>query len=248
MIKEKNIAVFNKDIESNKGYLCTTGEKISIKFCAERISEAVQSLVNMNGKNIIDIGCGDGKYTFELLKFNPNYLLGVEPADKAILVAKSKISGQKNIDFIVGDIYNVASLKKRFDIAIVRGVLHHLYEVELAVKNVCQIADEIIVVEPNGYNFILKIIEKISSYHIEHEEKSYFPHKLNRWFSQNGGKIISSTYIGLVPVFCPNFLAKIFKKIEPLVEKIFPFNMLFCAQYVVKIKINGNKNNIKNEK
>lgn len=242
MNKEKNIDSFNKDVEANNGYLYTTNETLSNKFAAGRVSEAIHSLVNLSGKNVTDIGCGDGKYTFDLLKFNPNYILGIEPADKAILIAKSKIAGQKNIDFQVGDIYNLALLKKHFDIAIIRGVLHHLYEVELAVKNVCQIADEIIVVEPNGYNFILKIIEKTSSYHIEHEEKSYFPHKLNKWFSQNGGKIISPTYIGLVPVFCPNFMAKILKKIEPLVEKISPFNMLFCAQYVVKIKINGNKN------
>lgn len=242
MTKEKNITSFNKDVESNKGYLYTTNETLSNKFAAGRVSEAIHLSVNLNGKSVIDIGCGDGKYTFEFLKFNPSYVLGVEPADKAISIAKSKIEGQKNIDFQVCDIYNLSPLKKHFDIAIIRGVLHHLYEVELAVKNVCQIADEIIVVEPNGYNFILKIIEKTSFYHIEHEEKSYFPHKLNKWFSQNGGKITGSSYIGLVPIFCPDYVAKILKKIEPLVEKIFPFNMLFCAQYVVKIKINGNKN------
>jgi hypothetical protein len=47
------------------------------------------------------------------------------------------------------------------------------YQIEKAIQIICNIADEIIVAEPNGYNPVLKIMEKVSPYHIQHEEKSY---------------------------------------------------------------------------
>ena len=37
------------------------------------------------------------------------------------------------------------------------------------------------VIEPNGYNPVLKVLEKVSRYHIEHEERSFFPATLHAW-------------------------------------------------------------------
>ncbi len=114
-----------------------------------------------------------------------------------------KIGGLKKIQFRTGDIYKVDSLKGRFEIAVARGILHHLYDLPKAVRALSLVADEIIVVEPNGYNPILKMIEKISNYHIEHEEKSYFPFSLRHEFERNGGKSPRGSYRGLVPFFAP---------------------------------------------
>ena len=96
-------------------------------------------------------------------------------------------------------------------------------------------ANEIIVVEPNGYNPILKIIEMVSPYHRKHEEKSYSPRKLDRWFENHGGRIEWSGYIGLVPVFCPDLLARSCKALEPFVERTPVLNRFCCAQYLQRI-------------
>ena len=96
-------------------------------------------------------------------------------------------------------------------------------------------AKQIIVVEPNGYNPVLKVIEKVSRYHRQHEERSYRPSQLDRWFEDRGGRIESSQYIGLVPMFCPDLFARLCKSVERIVECTPLLRSFCCGQYVQKI-------------
>lgn len=239
MTQEKNVKQFNQDVEVNAGYLYTTGAKLSSYLANRRQSEAVKHITNLTGKRVIDIGCGDGTYTLEFLTAQPSYVLGVDAANGAVNCAKQKSIGFDRIEFRVMDVYNLDTLGERFDVAIVRGVLHHLYDVEKAIASLSRTADEVVVIEPNGYNPILKIIEKTSLYHIEHEEKSYFPHQLDSWFAQNGGRPIQSFYCGLVPFFCPDCVARMLKILEPVVERIPFFKQLACGSYVLKVRFNN---------
>lgn len=237
MQKEVNIDKFNSDIRNNSGYLYTTGARISSNLSNSRISSAVRKTISITGKRVIDIGCGDGTYTAELMPENPAYLLGVDAASSAIDLANKRAAHLTSIEFRTLSVYELSNLNQRFDIAIVRGLLHHLYEVERAITEICKIADEIVVVEPNGYNPVLKIIEKTSSYHIQHEEKSYSPRSLDKWFKSNGGKIISSKYIGLVPFFCPDGAARLLKLLEPMTERTPVIRSIACGQYVQHIRM-----------
>lgn len=233
--KEKNIAVFNKDIVNNAGYLYTSDNIYSAKIAtAKQTEELVRILKSYFSKKIkiIDIGCGDGKHTIELYKkFSPSLIVGVDPAQEAITLAKKRINQDKKIEFKVDNIYNLDKLfkKNQFDIAIIRGVLHHLYEPEKAIKNLGKIFPAIIIIEANGYNPLLKIIEKTSPYHLEHEEKSYWPPLLNSWFKKEGYRVLTEKYYGIVPYFCPEYVARFLKFIEPLFENLPYLNRLYCA-------------------
>ena len=236
MKKEKNISQFSQDAKTNQGYLYTTKSSLSSQIANKRLTDVTLDLIkNFRNKTIIDIGCGDGTYTFELLAKKPKYILGIDPARGAIKKANKDKKNLKNIDFKIGNIYYLGRLKKTFDIAVVRGVLHHLYDAKKAAAVLSKIAKVIIVIEPNGYNPLLKIIEKISPYHKLHEEKSYSPSLLDKWFADNGCRVIKRQYCGLVPFFCPDILAKILKKVEPFIESIPLLNRLLCAVYVMKI-------------
>lgn len=236
-MKEKNIAIFKSDVISNGGYLYSNTDRLSSRLSCRRSTKAIhQTLGCLKKKKIIDIGCGDGIFTKKLIALNPEFVTGVDPNEAAIAIAKKNTSNIKNINFQVMDIYEIP-LIQRYDIAIIRGVLHHLYQVEKAIELICKIANEIIVLEPNGYNPILKIIEKTSPYHILHEEKSYSPRKLDQWFRNNGGDITKSMYVGFVPMFCPDFLAKILNFLEPYLEKTPLIRNFSCGQYIQKIKI-----------
>ncbi|WP_284643856.1 class I SAM-dependent methyltransferase [Paenibacillus silviterrae] len=241
VVREKNVEQFNTDVYSNGGYLYSQTDKLSCQLANSRLSQAVMSISDFQGKKVLDIGCGDGKYTFELLKGNPVSILGVDAAKTAIeqceQVAKKK--GLTNVTFKTIDIYKLEELGEQFDIAVIRGVLHHLLDAPSAIKSIAKVTDEVIVVEPNGYNPVLKVIEKTSKYHIEHEEKSYFPHRLDQWFNQVGGVVQSSRYCGLVPMFCPDIIAKTLKTVEPIIERTPIINKLSCAVYVQHIKIRG---------
>lgn len=233
--KEKNILQFEADTAKLGGYQYTVPGRLSARLANEHITRLTLSLVAIKGKTVFDIGCGDGTYTIDLFhRGNPKLLFGTDPSKNAIAIAKKKITRQPRISFSVGSIYNLP--KKRFDIAIVRGVLHHLYRPEAAIDEIIKAASTVIIIEPNGYNPILKVIEKISPYHREHEEKSYPPVLLDRWIRTKGGTIISRKFAGLVPFFCPNWLARLLKFIEPFVEKIPFFNLLLCGNYYIVFK------------
>ncbi|MEZ4901482.1 MAG: hypothetical protein R2822_06830 [Spirosomataceae bacterium] len=58
--------------------------------------------------------------------------------------------------------------------------------------------------EPNGNNPILKLIEKTSKYHIEHEEQSFIEFSLKKWIKNAGGKVTNWSYVGYVPFFFPD--------------------------------------------
>lgn len=239
--KEKNVQIFNDDAKNHSGYLYTSDQIYSAKIATKKQTEEIVLLIKKffpKKIKILDIGCGDGKHTTELLKLiSPNLIIGVDPAKEAIKVAKERITNlyAGKLKFRVGDIYNLEKIFKKgqFDLAILRGVLHHLSDPLNAIQHISKIFPSVIVIEANGYNPILKIIEKVSPYHRDHEEKSYWPPSLNRWFAQYGYKIKSERHFGIVPYFCPRNLAKFLKFVEPFFENIPLFNKLYTACNII---------------
>lgn len=172
---EKNIETFRSDILANGTYQYSNTRKLSSRLSGKRTSNIIHQMLGcVKGKRIIDIGCGDGIFTRELIALNPQFITGIDPNEAAIAVAKESVANIENIEFNVMGAYQIPPIKK-YDIAIIRGVLHHLDQVEKAINIICNIAEVIVVAEPNGFNPVLKIMEKVSPYHILHEEKSYSP-------------------------------------------------------------------------
>lgn len=237
MVKEKSVSEFNADVDANDGYLYSTSDRLSCVMANRRISDAVIELADLDGKRVLDIGCGDGVYSIELLHAGAQEVVGVDAAEKAIECAQKKAEGLQGIRFQTSDIYRLEKPEELYDVVIVRGILHHLYEADKAIEVISRLAREIVILEPNGFNPVLKILEKVSPYHVEHEEKSYAPTRLNRWFERCGGKVIASRYINLVPMFCPDLLARFLKKLEPVVEALPGLRNVCCGQYLLKIKM-----------
>ncbi len=79
----------------------------------------------------------------------------------------------------------------------------------------------------------MKLIEKTSTYHKEHDEKSYWPPKLNGWFQQEGFSVVAQKYFCLVPYFCPTGPAKMLAFAEPVVEAIPGVRQLLCGTNLV---------------
>jgi hypothetical protein len=125
------------------------------------------------------------------------------------------------------------------DIAVLRGVLHHLPKLEEGIRIACRLARRIVVMEPNGYNPVLKIIEKTSRYHIEHQEQSFPPVRLRRLFREQGGRVVKQEYVGLVPFFCPDAAARLLKIMEPFVERTPLLRQVACGQYMFCVEMGG---------
>ena len=113
------------------------------------------------------------------------------------------------------------------------GVLHHMERPVDALREALRVASTIVVLEPNGYNLGLKLIEKLSKYHREHGEKSYPPSRLERWVRDLGGRVEARDWVCLVPYFCPDWVARVTKVLEPLVESIPLVRRFGCGSFLI---------------
>lgn len=234
-VTKANVNKFNKDVEENEGYLYTTNAKYSSIVANQRITEVANELIPNNIKTLIDIGCGDGTYTSTIKKAHPHIeVTGIDPSTKAINIATRRFP---NINFSDVNIYDVDKLTVRtYNLSVIRGVLHHLSDQSQAINNAFLISDEMMIMEPNGNNFILKWIEKHSKYHIEHEEQSFSTTQLSQWCTDNGWKVQTIKYIGFVPFFFPTLPAKIIHFFQPVLEKIPLINKYLSAQIIICCK------------
>ena len=231
---KKNVEVFNQDVLQGQGYKYTDESRLSSRIANERMTQGIKAATEWQGKTVLDLGCGDGSYSHTLIQMGAASVLGIDPANVAIEKAKDNYTKISGLSFFTGNIYELDSLQQKFDIAVIRGVLHHLPDAAAAIKMAAKVADEIIILEPNGANPVLKVIEKLSPYHRSHEEQSFLPSTLMQWCTDAGLRTTYSQFINLVPVFCPSLLAHLLKPLEPLVEKTPLLRNIACGQIVIR--------------
>lgn len=237
---KNNVSQFDKDVSNLGGYQYT-GNKLSSVIANKRMSRAVKEIFNFTNQTVLDCGCGDGKYTHDYIEFGASLVVAIDPAKNAIETAIAQIKNPK-IVFSVGDVYNLKTnpiiIKQKIplDVGVLRGVLHHVSDQKLAVESVAVVVDCLIVLEPNGSNPVLKVIEKKSQYHIDHEEQSFTFKEIKAWLTRAGFKDIKHRYINLVPFFCPDWFAKLADFLTPIVENIPILRKFVCGQIILVAK------------
>jgi 2-polyprenyl-3-methyl-5-hydroxy-6-metoxy-1,4-benzoquinol methylase len=234
---KENVNRFNDDVRNNGSY-AYTASRLSSRFANDRITEAIVGAYDFTGKAVLDLGCGDGAYTLEFPGLGAKTVLGLDPASAAIEAANAKVRDlglAHAVRFQVGNIYNLDGLlaAQHFDCVVLRGVVHHLPDPAGAIKSLRNFSGTLIVLEPNGLNPIVKLLEKVSRYHREHEERSFAPRLICLWLADNGFAIVSSEMINLVPMFCPDWMAKPLRRIGPLVERLPGIRNVLCGQVLI---------------
>ena len=82
---------------------------------------------DLRGKSVLDIGCNAGFYSMEMKRRGADRVLGID-FDEDYL-AQARFAAQVmhyDIEFRVLSVYDVASLKEKFDVVLFMGVLYHL--------------------------------------------------------------------------------------------------------------------------
>ena len=237
---KKNVSEFNRDVKEMGSYAYTT-DRLSSNEANFRLTTSIRDIYDFSGKTVLDIGCGDGSYTLEFCELGVKKIVGIDPADKAINAAADKAEkyGLGHIaSFQVDNIYELDTVltSNSYDCIVVRGVVHHLPDPEKAFKELAKFKGDIIVLEPNGSNPVLKLIEKNSQYHIEHEERSFSFKELTTWSEMAGLINADYKYINVVPFFCPDLLVRVLKPFEPMVEALPLFRKYICGQVVYLFK------------
>ncbi len=226
---------FERDIEEIGAYQYTDGSLLSARVANARYTEMILSCADFKGKSVVDVGSGDGTYTAELARFSgAASILGVEPSAKASERARTTYHGAfPHLNFFCGNTETLLQRSQRFDIAVYRGVVHHVIDPRMEIRRGMALAKSLIILEPNGLNPLMKLAEKLSSYHRQHRERSFTPYTLSRWIREGEGKIQKIRFFGLVPYFCPDLMARIGRRLEPLAESIPWIRVFYLGQYIV---------------
>lgn len=236
----KNVIAFSEEAASAGGYLYTKFQNYSARFAGRRWSRAIRSKADFSGKRVLDVGCGDGAFSLEYLDWGAESVLGVDPAVGAIEVATKRTSElglADKAEFRCLGVYELEQLKQKFDIVVLRAVVHHLPNRELGIKAALNAGDCLIGLEPNGDNPVVRWIARNSEYHVEREVRVFTLADVGRWVERSGGNVLESEFVNLVPVFMPRLPAIFFGVLTPVVERIPVLRSFMCGQIVYSASI-----------
>lgn len=216
---KENVGQFNDDVRDNLGYRYTTNAQYSSLAANARMTKAIVDRIPAQVRTVIDIGSGDGVHTNELKLARADLeVTGFDPAEEAVRIASTRFA---NLRFHTGNILKTESLPNTmYDLGVFRGVLHHVSDAALAIRNSALFCRSLLIIEPNGNNPILKLIEKFSKYHIDHEEQSFSSPTLRRWCREGGWQVESQSFTGFVPFFSPKPFAMMMAALQPILEKL----------------------------
>ncbi len=86
---------------------------------AGREIRAFGGRARFRGKDVLDIGTGNGRLAFDAARY-ARRVVGVEPSDGAVEIARRRADalGIRNVEFRVGTAQDLDTIRERFDIAI----------------------------------------------------------------------------------------------------------------------------------
>jgi tRNA (mo5U34)-methyltransferase len=99
------------------------GDYPAVKFSSFR--DALPS--DLTGKTVLDIGCNAGFYSLEMKRRGADRVVGIDTDERYLRQARfaAKIEGA-DVEFRQLAVWDVGSLRERFDLVIFMGVLYHL--------------------------------------------------------------------------------------------------------------------------
>lgn len=112
----------------------------------QRIVEKIFQFADLDNKQVLEIGCGNGRIT-SLLVGKPEKLVAVEPDIKVIREAREKVPGA---DFRIGSGENLEFPDECFDLVIFTLSLHHQNS-DMAIREATRVLKndgKILVIEP----------------------------------------------------------------------------------------------------
>jgi ubiquinone/menaquinone biosynthesis C-methylase UbiE len=230
--RNPTIDVFNRDALDHGGYVYTATERLSSRMATDTSTRTVLSLNAFSGRRVLDVGCGDGYYAFRYWDHaQPTSWEGVDPAREAISVA-NRTKGDRPLTFRVADGHALPYADDSFEVVLLQSVLHHDDDPRATLCEAFRVAPTVVIHDPNGYNPVLKVLERVMPYHRAHNEQSYAALQLRRWVREAGGRTVIERFAGLVPMFCPDWMACGVKLVEPGVERVPVVRTFTCAVYV----------------
>ncbi len=94
----------------------------------------ISSLPVVKHKIVLDLGCGDGKYSIFLAQRGARAVFGIDPSIEMIHLAKEKST--KQVHFQKGSVEKIPFSARKFDLIFCRFVLHYFPNNKVAFREV----------------------------------------------------------------------------------------------------------------
>ena len=97
--------------------------------CQKKWDRIIKSCPDLNNKNILDIGCGNGYYMFRMLDQSPRFILGIDPSDLYFYqfntINKYIKNNPTSIHYLPLGLEECKVFKSFYDVVFCMGVLYH---------------------------------------------------------------------------------------------------------------------------
>lgn len=223
---QKDQSLFNRIAESYAKKDFSESSRIARRL---RLKQTLSKANLHSNIDIIEIGCGAGFAATYLEGSYKNYM-GIDYSEELIKNAKY-FNKKTNISFIAKDLYQFSS-KNKYDVLFMIGVLHHMVDIDHAIKvarSLIKPGGYIIVNEPQKANLFIHLLRTIrskidKSYSEDQEELDIG--QLKYLFESAGLTNVQSFPQGLFStpfaevVLNPQFIFKYLSKIACSIDKL----------------------------
>lgn len=94
----------------------------------------IKQMIDISGKEVVDIGCGGGIYTKALVRLGALRVTGVDFSVEMLKGASENCKGLNNVTFVRGNAYNSGLDGNQFDVILERALIHHLADLNVCFK------------------------------------------------------------------------------------------------------------------
>lgn len=179
---------FDPDLhEYSTGYESTQVFSTTFSAFARKLAQTLIDKYNLYGKDIIEIGCGQGEFLKILCEIGQNHGIGFDPAyipDQNENLETNKVS-------IIKDFFSEKYTDIQYDFLCCRMTLEHIYEIDNFIKTV-----KLSIHKPETIIFfqvpdMIRILKDLAFWDIYYEHCSYFsPGSFAQLFRNNGFEVI----------------------------------------------------------
>ncbi|WP_414051393.1 class I SAM-dependent methyltransferase [Macrococcus animalis] len=114
-----------------KGYTMIRNNKLSYNEMIE-MPVMKAELPDIEGKMVLDIGCGMGKFIQYMLDMNPKQIVGLDISNNMISYAKDNINDER-VSFVVSDILSFET-ETKFDVIVSSLAFHYVEDYEALIQ------------------------------------------------------------------------------------------------------------------
>jgi len=160
---EKDAVAFDAIYSKENGEFHTWFNKTFRKPVFERFDVAFRTLSDLNGKTILDIGCGSGIYSINFALRGAAKVVGVDFSHAMLNIAKNRAKEQQVesiCDFQLND-FNKITFNEKFDYSIAMGVFDYLQDPISFLRKMKSVTKNTIIGSFPGYSLIRGPLRKL---------------------------------------------------------------------------------------